>query len=477
MKYRFAILLIVLLNTSFALFAENLANDNLVVANRQKKEYTKAMKYLRGINTEMDIDKAKTILFDLAKEDYAPALRTIGTMYSRGVGVKQNFRKAYIAYYKASKLGDAKAMVNTGVMYQCGDSVAQDFAKAYKWYKRGLKNGSRKANYYIGYLYYKGFGVEQSYKTALHYFREGAKAGNPSCLYMLGLCYIEGNGVEQNIEKGKHFMEKAVDAGSEVAVDYILYGRLSTALQKAAPRNKTDELERFLPQKVQRRRDNTLLTNFSGNWEGKLIEYDWSGTRIKNRKDIQLEVYKNGDCMDGLWIIGEESVPFSACYKDTLWQMDADIHHNMRGAKVQMQWCGLNYEQKDGQDYLTGNVQIFSLKANEPASPSFVVLKRKQQTTDNKVVSAQESNTFSVEVVPNPVEEEQCVAYIDMPAMQTIRISLYDTNAHCLFAKECTMQQGRNTISIPMPYNAGIYCLQVRNVDSTIDSITKIVKQ
>ena len=315
MKYRFAILLIVLLNTSFALFAENLANDNLVVANRQKKEYTKAMKYLRGINTEMDIDKAKTILFDLAKEDYAPALRTIGTMYSRGVGVKQNFRKAYIAYYKAAKLGDAKAMVNTGVMYQCGDSVAQDFAKAYKWYKRGLKNGSRKANYYIGYLYYKGFGVEQSYKTALHYFREGAKAGNPSCLYMLGLCYIEGNGVEQNIEKGKHFMEKAVDAGSEVAVDYILYGRLSTALQKAAPRNKTDELERFLPQKVQRRRDNTLLTNFSGNWEGKLIEYDWSGTRIKNRKDIQLEVYKNGDCMDGLWIIGEESVPFRLATK------------------------------------------------------------------------------------------------------------------------------------------------------------------
>lgn len=476
MKYRFAILLIVLLNTSFALFAENLANDSLVVANRQKKEYTKAMKYLRGINTEMDIDKAKTILFALAQEDYAPALRTIGTMYSRGVGVKQNFRKAYIAYYKAAKLGDAKAMVNIGVMYQCGDSVAQDFAKAYKWYKRGLKNGNTKANYYIGYLYYKGFGVEQSYKTALHYFREGAKAGNPSCLYMLGLCYIEGNGVEQNIERGKHLMEKAVDAGSEVAVDYILYGRLSTALQKAAPRNKTDELERFLPQKVQRRRDNTLLTNFSGNWEGKLIEYDWSGTRIKNRKDIQLEVYKNGDCMDGLWIIGEESVPFSACYKDTLWQMDADIHHNMRGAKVQMQWCGLNYEQKDGQDYLMGNVQIFSLKANEPAPPSYVVLKRKQ-TTDNKVVVAEESSVFSVEVVPNPVVVERCVAYIDMPAMQTMHISLYDTNAHCLYSKECTLQQGQNTISIPMHYNAGIYCLQVRNTDSTIDSITKIVKQ
>ena len=273
-------------------------------------------------------------------------------------------------------------------------------------------------------------------------------------------------------------MEKAVDAGSEVAVDYILYGRLSTALQRAAPRNKTDELERFLPQRVQRKRDNTLLTNFSGNWEGKLIEYDWSGTRIKNRKDIQLEVYKNGDCMDGLWIIGEESVPFSACYKDTLWQMDADIHHNRRGAKVQMQWCGLNYEQKDGQDYLTGNVQIFSLKANEPAPPSYVVLKRKQQaTTDNKLNLAKESNTFSVEVVPNPVMEEQCVAYIDMPAVQIVHISLYDTNAHCLFAKECTMQQGRNTISIPMPYNAGIYCLQVRNVDSTIDNITKIVKQ
>ena len=473
MKHRFTILLIISLSSAFSLYAENVASDS-IVANRQQLEYAEAMKYLRGINTEVDIDKAKTMLFDLAKEDYAPALRTIGTMYSRGIGLKQNFRKAYSAYYKAAKLGDAKAMVNIGIMYQCGDSVEIDFAKAYKWYRRGLKHGHIKANYYVGYLYYKGFGVEQSYKTALHYFKEGAKSGNSSCLYMLGLCYIEGNGVEQDIEKGKLFMEKAVDAGSEAAVDYILYGKLSTALQKVAPRNKTDELERFFPQKVQHKRDNTLLTNFSGNWEGKLVEYDWSGTRIKNRKDVQLEVYKNGDCMDGLWIIGEEHIPFSACYKDTLWKMDADIHHNIRGAKVQMQWCGLNYEQKNGEDYLTGNVQIFNLKANEPAPPSYVVLKRKQ-TTDNKIVDIAD-NSFVVEVVPNPITDEQCVLYINSPITQTIDISLYDTNAHCLYSAEYIMQKGENNISVPMHCNAGIYCLQIRNIDSTINTIIKIVK-
>ena len=78
------------------------------------------MKYLRGINTEVNIDSAKVILFRLAKDNFAPALRTIGTMYSTGVGLSQNFHKAYIAYYK-------------------------------------------------------GLGVEQNHKTALHYFYKGAK--------------------------------------------------------------------------------------------------------------------------------------------------------------------------------------------------------------------------------------------------------------------------------------------------------------
>ncbi len=96
MKHQFLILVVLVVNTS-VLFAENLANDSMGIASQQKQEYREAIKYLRGIDTEIDMDKAKTLLFDLAKEDYAPALRTIGTMYSRGVGVKQNCRKAYIA--------------------------------------------------------------------------------------------------------------------------------------------------------------------------------------------------------------------------------------------------------------------------------------------------------------------------------------------------------------------------------------------
>lgn len=35
------------------------------------------MKYLRGINTEVNVDSAKVILFKLAKDNFAPALRTI----------------------------------------------------------------------------------------------------------------------------------------------------------------------------------------------------------------------------------------------------------------------------------------------------------------------------------------------------------------------------------------------------------------
>lgn len=468
--------LFVLSFVSSSVCAENTINDSVSIASYRQQQFATAMKYLRGINTEVNVDSAKVILFELAKDNFAPALRTIGTMYSTGVGLSQNFHKAYIAYYKAAKLGDAKAMTNIGVMYQCGDSVPQDFFQSYKWYKRGLKNGNIKANYYLGYLYYKGFGVEQSYKTALHYFYEGAKKGNSSSLYMLGLCYIEGNGVEQDIEKGKRFMEKAVDAGNEMAADYILYGRLSTSLQRVAQRNQTDELEQLLPRKVRQQRDNTLLANFSGSWEGKLIEYDWSGTRIKHRKDIQLETYKNGDCMDGVWTIGEETVPFSACYKDTLWQIDAEIHHNERGAKVRMQWCGLNYEQKNGQEYLTGNVQIFSLKANEPAPPSYVVLKRKQ-AEDNKQHTTEKTVDFSVDVIPNPIQGEQCIVYIHSPKLQTLYVSLFDTNAQCLYTESLLVTPGENTLSIPMNYPTGIYCLQLRNPEFILNHISKIVKR
>ena len=462
MKHRAIYIVFVLIIFPSGLFGRELDTTFLSYPSR----YKTAMNLLNGVDCDVDVPQALSILEDLCKHNYVRALRTWGTMHVLGVGVEVDMREAYIAYRKAASLGDAHSISNLATMYRKGDYVEQDFKKAYKLYLRALKYGDRSANYYLGYLRHKGFGVKQSYKKALEYYLEGARYGMSNCLYMLGYFHIQGYGVEADIVKGKELMEKAIRKGSNQASDFLIHDLLGYHQRRAAPRNPNDPLEMMLP--VRRhviQKDTTNKVDFTGSWDGILVEYDWSGARIERRSSLSLVMVRDGDCVDGTWIIDGEPVSFNACYADSTWSMDAEIHHNASGALHQIKSCRLKYVANDTCDYLCGNLFIHHLKYNEPVRPNYIVLKREScvssATTNNTLLEGVVPEVLSIEIDHNPIIDDMIQLSVSLPQDNTLFFQIFDNSGRCVQKEQQNMTAGYHYLHIPFHGSSGVYVLEV----------------
>lgn len=427
----------------------------------RKRKYNLALKYLTGTNTETDYKKARILLNQLAKSNYAPAMRTWGTLYNNGLGVIQNKERAFKAYYKAAALGDAKSMTNIGLMYQNGDYVKQNYNKAFEWYQKGLQSGDIHNYYNIGYLYYKGYGVEQNYEKALEYFHQGASNNKEGiCKYMIGFCYIKGYGVEQNIEYGKRWIEQAANKGYERAIDFISRDYLLKNIDSlnipnihnnhiCAKRNKMNEINL----------NNISPIDIIGFWEGELLQYDWSGKTIEAIYPLSLNVIKNNEYIEGFWEINDEQIAFTATNTESTWQINATPYHAVRGGKEQIYSATLYHYISNKEEQLQGELRIQRLKTNEPAPPNKIFLtKQKNKIEISDCQYLQEDN---VTITPNPIEHDQIIINVFATKDQEISCCVYSSSGVCLMSQIYFIQSGENSIILPATFPVGMYVLSV----------------
>ena len=84
---------------------------------------------------------ALSLCKDLAAQNDAAALFTLGEIYHNGHGVVQGQNEAYGFFRRAAKLGHPGAQNNLGYYYYNGVVVAQDYKRAFIWFSLAAAEG------------------------------------------------------------------------------------------------------------------------------------------------------------------------------------------------------------------------------------------------------------------------------------------------------------------------------------------------
>ncbi|GHT54194.1 hypothetical protein FACS189446_3320 [Bacteroidia bacterium] len=424
----------------------------------------KAMKYayrnLNGAGIKLDYKKAYYIFRTLAEDGDAEANNAVGMMFKQGIGLKQMDEQALIYFQKAAEGGYAKAALNIALMYKYGHGVKQDYSKFIEWLEKAGEMGYEKAEYLLGYSFYKGQGKKQDYRTAFQYFEKGAEKGDATCIYMLSLCYYHGRGVERDTDKGKYWMEIAADKGLSRAVDIIArndskrYGEKKPGLRSSL----NSDINNLIPVKYSPvANDKNRVGRMSGKWEGKLVRYDWSGEEIEKEAKLTLTINHAGSPIEGLWVEDDTlSVRINATLNDSVWVFDnVTLYENQR--PLDMKEGRFRIANKNGKEYLMGNVSFYSETTREYTAPHYLVLERKSPTNLNLLLKDNQ-----ITVSPNPFNE-QITVRIDLEQPQKIRIVIYDLSGKRIETGELLdYNAGTHVVNISTgAYPKGSYILKV----------------
>jgi TPR repeat protein len=416
----------------------------------------KAMKYayrnLNGVGVKLDYKKAYYIFQILAENGDAEANNAIGMMFKQGIGFKQIDEQALIYFRKAVEGGYAKAALNIALMYKYGHGVKQDYSKFIEWLEKAGEMGYENADYFLGYSFYKGQGKKQNYRTAFQYFEKGAEKGNAACIYMLSLCYYHGRGIERDADKGKYWMEIAADKGVSRATDIIArndsktYGKKESRLRSS----QSSAINNLIPAKyLPVVNDKNRISGMSGKWEGSLVQYDWSGEEIEKEAKLTLTIDNTGNRIEGLWIENDTlSERISATLNDSVWVFDnVTLYENQR--PLDMKEGNFRIINKNGNEYLIGNVSFYSETTREYTAPHYFVLERKSNSPTNMNSIPKD---HLITIAPNPFNE-QITVRIDLELPQKIRIVIYDLSGKRIETGEL------------LDYNAGTHVVKISTVD------------
>lgn len=93
---------------------------------------------------------------------------------------------------------NAAAMFSVGVLYQKGWGTATDEAEAVRWFLRAAQQGNEAAQEALYFAYSSGKGVAVNYAEAAKWIRPLADKGYAMSQLFLASLYLQGMGVERN---------------------------------------------------------------------------------------------------------------------------------------------------------------------------------------------------------------------------------------------------------------------------------------
>lgn len=334
------------------------------------------------------------------------------------------------AHADSSREEQIKKYYHLAKQYKDGDGVTMDYAKAFYYFSQAAALGDAQSEYAVGYMKYKGLGTAQDYALAANLFRQGAYAGRDNSEYFLGLCYRNGYGVMQNEDSAQYWLKKSAALGYKQAI---------LELQSKAPENSNAQAAQLIqkihnaaiPEQVApnqfiaiqpQKPDSSII---AGDYEGYVIQYDWSGKYPVSAKKLQLflEASLNpskGGTLVGKWLEeNADSVTVRASLQKDSLVFDStkyrrkDHYSQTRGIEYDFQNAALNLVRKGDSVYLAGNIYMFSPDRKEPSKPLLVALARTTSSnpTDSSLINKQHntatdsSNTTAAKllsVYPNP---------------------------------------------------------------------------
>lgn len=449
-----------------------------------------AKKYLMGIGIPKDERRAFDLYSKLAEAGSAKAMNALGKIYAKGVGVTRDKNQAIQWFLQAAKNGIVEGWYNIGLVYK-EDIEKPDFVNAYAYFDTAAKHGDEQSIYALAYMHYKGLGCQQDYAKAAVLFKKGATAGRANSMYFYGLCLRNGYGVTLDEKSATYWLEKAANKGYQMAINELR----STAGENNNPaakmlsaRLKNDFLSRNVSlNQFQKVNTNTPQMVTDGDYEGHLIRYDWSGQHAISSSKLKLKlVYREG-MLSGQWIEDDSTVvPIAAqvnvsaiTFSNTKY-MRKDHYNPNKGSSYLFQDANLQWSQKEDTLYLTGIIQLFSAKQNEPDKPLSISLKRYigKNGGDKTQTLAPEKATQLNDIVnayPNPFLNTITVDF-ELKQKYEVLFQLVTLAGKTVYEKKSGMLEP-GTYSYPIHSDnlgAGTYILKV--FYGKTFSTTKVVK-
>ncbi len=445
---------------SIGTFAQQQANDST----QEQRLMKLARSYRYGINRDVNLRKAGSIYYHLAKKGNTSAMVKLGDMYIKGEGTEQNSELAYKWFYKAATAGNSNGMCRLARMFQTGDGVKQNFRQAFAYYNRAAKKGNPHGYYGAGYLLYKGFGVEQSYSKAEKYLQLGSKKKHAGCDFLLGSLYANDGAGTPDYTKAEQHFHRAMKEGYSWTKDMTKQNKLDSLKQRHASRKHhkaglkwKDRLKRGSGEILA----NVPLEELSGTWKGTLYTYDWSNSQVVDEEDIALCFETNNDGYTMQWFKND-----TLCSNFEPTEHKNNVWRNMvlpEGGEQYPWIISTARLELSCNGELCARFRRLDTNRREPMKPSIAVL-RKQETNAANHVSIRIKR-----ISPMPVVGETAEVVIESDDNTNVQISLY--NMQGVRIVDCgihSLLKGTNSISVNVPARKGHYILKTETNEMTI---------
>jgi len=333
------------------------------------------------------------------------------------------------------------------VQYKEGKGVPIDYQKAFNYFERAANLGDSQSVYAIGYMHYKGLGCRQDYALAARLFAQGAYGGRDNSMYFYGLAWRNGYGLSQNEDSAQYWLKKSAALGYKQAI---------LELKSKAPENSNAQAQQLvqkirnaaLPEQIPLNQfipirpkapDSTVI---AGDYEGYVIQYDWSGKYPVSTKKLNLFLEQGQTNLTGKWLEeGADSVTVQvALQKDSLvfngTSYKRKDHYSLdRGIEYDFQNATLNLVRKEDSVYLAGNIYMFSPDRKEPSKPLLVALVRTVNKNMADIDTASQTTTAKLlSVYPNPFTSYLNVE-LEVNEATKVGIELYNIEGQRVYSK------------------------------------------
>jgi len=351
-------------------------------------------------------------------------------------------------------------------------------------------------------MYLKGLGtIEQDYNKAIEWF---TLSDYPKAKLWLAVCHYFGYGVPQNKELAREMLL----AHSDRKDFRILYEHLeaTTSVLAQVISEMPDEMVTAETKKVNEiltadhsiaiegiEVSTTGATVLDGQWQGNLIELDWSGTRILRKFPAALALAKSDEkglvqCTAKLHETASNDLGIAldqSLYFDTIEVQLPRIYRNHKtipAIDYKILGADITIKQLDHVRYLTAYLDTYAEQLTEPGSPMLLVLANTNAfANDGTAISddilqallAEQDGHF-ITLYPNPFESDLLIQYeLDKDSQTSVEIYSLDGLVSETLSPAQVMAAGTQLYQFNgSELNSGLYVIRV-TVDQTVH--TKLV--
>lgn len=447
-----------------------------------------------------DYDKIFQDLLPCAESGVPLAQNYIGLMYVEGLGITKDEAKGFAYIEQAAKSNNPVAQNNLGNLYRQGQGCLINMIKAVEWYQKAADNRNSRAAYSLGYMYLKGFGVPQDYSQAVAWFE---KSKFDMAKHWLGVCYYLGYGVPQNTNKALEYLYGNKTLNSKAFLKNIKIDKREQVLTQADQAiEKANEGDKKIASEIisdsrelvaENIGENTYLkaNDIIGEWTGRFIEHDWSGTTVVRIFPIDITFSKNelGDLQTKVVFEGktfEDVVLFdnnNLFLEGFNFKLDQLYSHSFKTYQLDFSILGMDISKKtyNGTTYLLADVDSFIGVWKEPGTPISLVLRPKTDTKidkqeDDVLLALASQKEELIKLYPVPFKEQLYIGF-DLENQAQIKITLTSiATAQTMQIATANVEAGLQSYSVDTSnLPDGYYVVKVQENEKTHTRI--VIKQ